>query len=181
MINPFDVLSVGFILSFSVCLGLIVMTKPFANILGKVLPLKMAKWVSPYIVAHLVSFPVLLDAFSSVQPLSFALNMLFIPLIGFFYTFSFIGAVLILIFPNASFFSVVPELYLSAINRVLTVTDTSTFLIKDFEVLYAMPFYYSYLYLLCGKINFKLKTLRILRIIFLLATILVTTLINTLI
>lgn len=178
LINPFDFLNAGFILSFSIYLALTVMAKPFAKILSKIFPQKFASVLSPYLVAHLVSFPISLSLFSYAQPLSFALNIIVIPLISFFYAFSLIGGVLLLIFPSVSLFSIVPEIFLTLVNGVVLSLNTKTFLLSNINLSWALPSYYAYLYLLCGKVNINAKILRLLRIIFLVATILIVIFLN---
>ncbi|MBR6737674.1 MAG: ComEC/Rec2 family competence protein [Clostridia bacterium] len=178
LINPCDLLSVGFQLSFVVYLGLTVLSAPFSKLLSRFISEKVASVLSPYIVAHLVSFPIILDAFSFVQPLAFALNLVIVPIISFLYGFSLILAVLQLIFQSATIFTVIPKVFLGVINKHILSVDTSVFLIENFKISYSMPFYYGYLYLLSGKINFSAKTLKILRIIFLSLFILVVTLLN---
>ena len=171
IINPSDLFSAGFLLSFSVYLGLILLATPFSKFLSKIFPEFISKMLSSCIVAHLVSFPILLDYFGEVSVFGFLFNMALIPFVSFLYPFILLSSILLCVF-QTSFFAILPNLAFALPNKALYLANTQLFMIRDFKLSYSCIFYYLFLYSFAGKINLSAKSYNILRIIILLAFIL---------
>lgn len=171
-INPSDLFSIGFLLSYAVYSGLILLTNPLTCALSKILPEKVALYISPYFSASIASFPLLLDTFGYVSIFSFLFNMLIVPLVGFFYVFSLLGGILVLIFPTAWIFSVVPNLLFTGIKTLLFSINTSIFMIEGVSFGFAVIPYYLLCYSFAEKVNLSAKNYLVLRIIILISLIL---------
>lgn len=164
LFNPQQLVSVGFLLSYSVYLGLILLVKPIEKLLSKLFYEKVATIVSASITAEIVSFPILLHFFGYASPFSFIFNLIIIPVIAVVFPMLFICAFLLSIFPSASIFTIIPNLFFIALNHVISLADTSLFLVKGVQVsLCALPFYLL-LYSFTGKINFTKKQKTIVQI-----------------
>ncbi len=177
-INPSDLFSAGFLLSYSVYAGLILLTKPLEKALEKVLFKKVAEVLSPCLVAQVVSFPLLIDFFGYASPFSFIFNLLIIPLIGFFFPFLLFFTILLLIFPTGWIFGVIPQLFFTALEYLLSFINTEIFMIEGVKFSYSMAFYYLLLYSFANKFNFSKKTTYILRIIIFILTVSLFVIIN---
>ncbi|MBO7214503.1 MAG: ComEC/Rec2 family competence protein [Clostridia bacterium] len=170
LINPSDLFNVGFLLSFSVYLGLILLATPLSNALGKTLPKFIAKPLGACIVSELVSFPILLDSFGACSIFGFLFNLAIIPLTAFLYPIILFSSMLLCLIP-VSLFATVSELTFSAINFILGAINTNLFMVRGVTFFVASIPYYLFLYSFAGKFNISAKSYRFLRIILLIATI----------
>lgn len=157
LFSPSELMSVGFLLSFSVYLGLILLSRPISELLGKVINEKLAILISSSISAQIVSFPILLHFFGYASLFSFVFNLFIIPLIAFFFPIFIVCAVMLVIFPTASVFTVIPNLFFLALNYLLSLADTSIFMVRGLQVTLSVVPFYLLLYTLTGKINFTKK------------------------
>lgn len=162
IINPLDLFSVGFLLSYSVYLGLILLAKPFANYMCRFLPKFLANILSPCIIAQVVSIPILIDAFGYVSLFSFLFNMLLLPIISIVYPFILLSGVLV-IFEDAFIFAIVPNITFTFLNWVLSFANTKLFLIGGIFFSYSAIFYYLYLFSFAGIMNINGKKLHLLQ------------------
>ena len=178
LINPLDLFSVGFLLSFSVYAGLILLTKPLALALEKVVFKGVANVLSPCLIAQIVSIPILVDCFGYASIFSFIFNLAIIPLVAFFFPFLLVSALLLLTFPTGYIFGFIPELFFTGIEFLLSFINTEIFMISGVKFSYSVIFYYFLLYTFAGKFNFSKKITFILRIISIILTILLFTIIN---
>ncbi|MBE5743443.1 MAG: ComEC/Rec2 family competence protein [Clostridiales bacterium] len=170
-INPTDLFSVSFLLSFSVYLGLILLATPLSRFLSKYLPKTISKLLSSSIIAQVVSMPILLEYFGYSSIFSFLFNMALIPFISFLYPFIFISSILLTIF-NFEIFSLIPRFTFFVTEFILNRANVDLFLIENVNVSYACVPYYLFLYSFAKKFNFTRKTYIILRIILLSLTVL---------
>ncbi len=166
IINPTDLFSVSFLLSFSVYLGLILLATPFHRWLSKYLPKTLSKVISSSVIAQLISTPILVDVFGYSSAFSFLFNMALIPFISFLYPFIFLSSVCLAIF-SVEFFAFIPKITFAIIEFFLTKARVELFLIEGVTFSYSSIFYYLFLYTFAGKFNFSRKNYTILRIILL--------------
>ena len=178
LINPSDLLSVGFLLSYSVYSGIVLLTKPFSAGLCKVLPEKFSNVLAPCLVAQIVSFPLLIDFFGYASPFAFLFNIIIIPCVAFIFPFLLVFALLLLFIPSAWIFGVVPNLFFTVIRYALSFINTEVFMIVGVNFYYSSIPYYLFLYLFAKKFNLSKKTYLVLHIISLIAFILLFVVIN---
>lgn len=98
LINPLNLYSVGFKLSFSAVLGILLLSKNLARLL-KFLPKKFAGALAVAISVQFSTLPVQLTSFGYVSAAGLALNIVFIPLVSVLYVLLFICAVASAVFP----------------------------------------------------------------------------------
>ncbi len=177
-LNPSELLSVGFLLSFSVYSGLVLLTPSVTKTLSKFIDIRLSKVFAPCLVAQMVSFPILLDFFGYASLFSFIFNLFIIPFISFVYPFILASSILLLAFPSVWAFSVIPNLLFLILEFILSFVNTSIFLVKGIKFYYTSILYYAFLYTFTGKLNFKAKTLNVLRIILISLAILLFYIIN---
>ncbi|MBQ3235328.1 MAG: ComEC/Rec2 family competence protein [Clostridia bacterium] len=170
LINPSDLFSVGFLLSFSVYLGLILLATPLAKTLSKIFPQIISKALSSCIVAEIISLPILVDFFGKCSAFGFLFNMAVIPLVSICYPIILISTALLCVFP-ISLFGVFPNVLFSFINYALYLANTELFMISGIRFSYSVLPYYLLAYSFAGKFNMSAKSYLILRIILLIALI----------
>ena len=177
-INPTEILSAGFLLSYTVYTGLILLTKPLSNFLSKFLPNFISNVLSPCLVAQVVSFPLLIDFFGYASPFSFIFNLVIIPFIAFIFPLLLAFYLLLAVIPTGWIFGVVPNLAFTIIGYVLSFINSEAFLISGVKFSYSAVAFYAFLYLFAKKFNFSKKTYAILHIITLISFILLFIIIN---
>lgn len=170
-INPSDLFSVGFLLSYTVYLGLILLSSPFEKMLSKVFPEKISKVLSPCIVAELVSIPILIDFFGKCSVFGFLFNAFIIPIVSVLYPLIVLSVLLLCVF-QVGVFAVLPNLAFGLIDFSLSKITTDIFILSNFKFSFAVVPCYILAYSFAGKLNFGEKTLRVLRIIVLLVSVL---------
>ena len=177
IINPTDLFSVSFLLSFSVYLGLLLLASPLSNFLSKYLPKILSKLMATSLVASLISTPILVDVFGYASIFSFMFNMVLIPFISLLYPFILFCSILLAIF-NVPAFSFLSIFTFNLIDFLLGKANLDLFLINGVTFGATSVFYYLFLYSFANKFNLSRKTYRILRIIILVIFIISFILIN---
>jgi len=160
ILNPFELFSVGFLLSFSVVYGITILNKPISNLL-KFMPEKLAKSLSVVISAQLFSLPICLMVFKEFSVISIIANLIFIPLVGGVYVFTFTSIILSLIFGAGQVFLFLPNYIFVGINALFSLSDYSGFMVGGILIGgFAIPYYLSLLFSsYLFNIKKKLKTL----------------------
>ncbi len=163
IIKPSQLFCVGFILSFTAVVGILLLSKPISKVF-KFLPKKLADSIGVVLSAGLSTFPVLIDYFGSVSVISILANLIIVPLVSFVFILVLMGAIFGGIF-NVSNILLFPSNYiLKGLNFVVSFTDYGIFRI------FLVPFgavsllYFFSLVALSGFINIKLKLKRIIPI-----------------
>ncbi len=154
LINPFDLFTAGFQLSFIVYFSLVFLTKPIYKFLSKFSFDKVAKYLAPYLSAYLASLPLSIDLFGYSSVFSMLFNMLFVPVLGFVYILVFLLAIAILIMPYYGIFAFLPKVLLNFVINFINLIDTNLFLIQNF-----MFGFSKYPYYLLGVVNANLINL----------------------
>lgn len=170
-INPTDLFTLGFLLSFSVYAGLIFLANPLEKRLSKFLPKFFAKILAPCLISEIVSMPILIDMVGSCSAFGFLFNMVIIPFITLLYPLILFSTLLLAV-TGFEIFAIIPNLSFAVIDRGLSLASTEIFMLRNFKFLISAIFYYLTLYTFSGKLNLSGKSLNILRIIILLAFIL---------
>lgn len=165
MFSPFELFSVGFILSYSVYGSLILLTKPLIELLSKVFPEKVSSVVSPYIVSSYASMPLLVDFFDYAPIFSWLINLIFLPVLSFVYILAFISGIGLIITEKLDILAVLPNLILKIVNGIIGLMDTNSFLIKGFKFSYLTIFYYMIGLIFSRLFNFSKKSKIILEIL----------------
>lgn len=156
-INPLSLFSIGFLLSYLAYIGIVVYSKPFAELLCKILPVKVANFLSSYIVAFLATMPICIDAFGYLSPFGILFNILIVPIIGVVYVFSFICCFGLMLLPILKPIAVVPEFLTGLIVKFISAINSSAFILRNFAFGYSSVFYYSSFVMLTDKFNITKK------------------------
>ncbi|MDE7257470.1 MAG: ComEC/Rec2 family competence protein [Clostridia bacterium] len=98
LINPLYLFGVGFVLSFSAVLGIILLSKNLKRLFG-FLPEKCANALSAGLSAQVATVPVQLTSFGYISAAGLILNLLIIPLVSVMYVSLFICTLLSVIMP----------------------------------------------------------------------------------
>ena len=117
-IDPADMFSVGFILSFTVSLSLIILSSPIKRAF-KFLPDKLSSLFSGLIAAELASAPICIIKFGSFPLSALVMNLLFLPILSFVYYFLWITFVFGAVFPAVrEVAAYIPSLFLFGTDEI---------------------------------------------------------------
>ncbi len=177
IINPADLFNVGFYLSYFACLSLIFLTSKLEKALNYIFPLKVSKFIAPFISAYLGTLPLITDYFSNSTAFSMLFNAFIVPCMSFIFTLSFISSVIVLIFSKLLFIINASSFFVSII---VWFVNTFSFIVINvsFKFAISMPLYYFGLMMYCGLINVNKKYVKIIYVLNFVMFLLVFLLIN---
>lgn len=167
LFSPLQLFCVGFRLSFSVVLGIVLLSSVFTK-LFKFMPSKLASALGTVISAQIASIPICLTAFKHFSVVSVIFNLVFLPLITPVFI-ALLSTCLIGGALGASLYLLFPLKYvLTAMNSVITFFDYSPFMVGGFTFgAFAICYYVAY-FISSGIVNLKKIPLRILTAIMIL-------------
>lgn len=145
-ISPLSALDVGFLMSYA-CVGAIfVLQRPFAKVLKKFLPDKIADLMALSFATQIGILPFLASFFSKLNLLSFFTNLIVVPFFGILFPLLILLVLLVLIIPATGPVLIVAELGFEFIRIVAEFFATTNLQIslKPFD-----PITISILYLIC--------------------------------
>ena len=163
LVSPIELFCVGFQLSFTVVLGILILSNPIKRKL-KFMPEKLAESIATVLSAQIVSIPICLSAFGQVSLVSVLFNLVFIPVVGVIYVLSFIATIIGGIFSIPSITLFLSNYILKAVIFLIDKLDSSFLLIGGFSLGIFSLFYYGALYFASGQLNLtkKIKTITVL-------------------
>lgn len=141
-VNPFNLLNVGCLLSYTSVLGLIILADPIKRIL-KFLPNFIAESFALSISATIMSMPITLYVFGSFAPISILYNLVIVPLIYVVFLLLIIFIFVSIIFKRLFLFKIAKVL-INWIDYGLKFTKPSNFLIEKSVNYYFMYPYYAF-------------------------------------
>ena len=157
LISPVQLLCVGFQLSFTVVVGIIIMAKPISKIFI-FLPNKIASSLGAVLAAQLFSIPICLYAFGQTSLISVAVNIIFIPIVSFVFTLTLFGAILGGVFTISSITHFPSNYILKFVNLCIQAFDYKVFMIGGVVLGGGAICYYLSLLVLGGFFNIKKLT-----------------------
>ncbi len=158
LFNPFNLFSVGFILSYVTYLSLILLTDSIEKGLSKILPTKVAKILAPSTSAFVGSTPIVITYFGYASAFAVLFNLIIVPIIGVVFSLNLIAVIGILISPIFSFLCVLPNLIFTALSVFITSIYYLAFLIEGLTFGRSIIIYYLVLLLSLKEINLSIKT-----------------------
>ncbi|MBR5900527.1 MAG: ComEC/Rec2 family competence protein [Clostridia bacterium] len=153
-INPLELFSVGFILSFAVAAGLFLLTNPISRLLIK-LPKKFANALSAVISAQLIGVPICLYYFGEASMIAILANLIFIPLASAIFTLLIVCVMIGGIFSIEPVALFVCDYVFIALNFLISVLDYKIFMIGNIAINASVILYYLALLVASGRINLK--------------------------
>lgn len=153
-INPIELFCAGFQLSFTVVLGMAIMTKPLAKIF-KFMPKKIARSLSAVLSAQIFGMPVSIAVFGKTSTFAIMANLIFIPLASVVFTALIVCVVIGGVFSIPKIALFLPNYVLKAVNFAINVIDYDIFIVGGISFGIAILIYYVTLLVVCGKFNFK--------------------------
>lgn len=154
LINPMEMFCVGFILSFAVVLGIIVLSRPIAKIF-KFLPEKLSNTLGTILSAQLVGAPIMLMFFGEFSLVAIIANLLFVPVVSVVFVVLLFGALLGGIFGISNITLFLLNYIIKGINFLITAVDTEVLMMGGFSLFGFVIFYYLALLICSGLINLK--------------------------
>ncbi len=157
IIQPIQLFTVGFQLSFAVVTGIALLSAPISR-LFKFLPKPVAESLGVVISAQLASMPISLIWFGQVSVIAVLINLIFVPAVSVIYTFLFATTILGGLFGIESVLLFIPNYVLKFVNMCISAFDYKIFLVSGLVLGVFTFFYYFVLVLLSGLINGKRLT-----------------------
>lgn len=157
LVQPVYFYQTGFRLSVAAAGGIIVLGGHLARLLKRIkIPAKLASALAVSFSAQAAAFPVMLDAFGYVSACSLLLNLLFVPLASFVYSFLFVCAwAACAVPPLGPVLLKIPEILLVLCELPVLAFDWETLLLCGFTFGACAVLWYALLFLLSDKINLK--------------------------
>ena len=152
-LNFRDLFSVGFILSFTVYAGLILLTKPIENSLCRILPEKAAKFFAPYLAAYFSSLPVLIYVFKTTLFISPLLNILVIPVAGIVFSYLFCALLLCMPFKWLYFILKPLDFLFEKLGDTMGSAYIAPFIIGADKSLFSLAAFYLAAFIITDKLN----------------------------
>lgn len=157
LVNPLNIISVGFQLSVAAVAGISLFCSPFTRALKKIkVPSPIATAAGMTLSAQIATFPILLSCFGYVSWASLALNVIFVPVLSAIFTLQFAFTLLAFIIPPlAQFFVSVFAVPTAAVTAALVSIRAERALISGFTFgVFALPYFLA-AYVLSGHVNIK--------------------------
>ncbi len=154
LISPIELFCAGFQLSFTVVLGMFLLSKPIGKIF-RFLPYKIASSLGAVISAQIVGFPLCLALFGEFSTIAILANLLFIPIVGVIFIALFLCTIFGWIFSISSILLFIPNYLLKGINFLVNAFDLEVFMVGGFTMGGFIVFYYLAVIVLSGFINLK--------------------------
>lgn len=155
LLNPAELFTAGFELSFITVAGLLILARPLFGLLCKIMPAKLAKAFSAVISAFAFSFPVLLRFFGKISFTSILANLIFIPVVGALYVALFALTIVAGIFGANGVFLFLPNIALKAINVAAGALQSVALIVSGTAFGAYAAFYYASAITASGMINLK--------------------------
>ena len=178
LINPVELLCVGFQLSFTVVLGILILAKPLERAF-KFLPNKLASSLATVISAQVASIPICLYAFSKFSLFAVLANIILLPVVCFIFIGLLLLTILSIITGWGIVFLFVPNYVLKGLNFLITIIDYRYFIVGGFTFGAVVLIYYLVVLIASGYFNFS-KIVKIISSVSLSVLCVLITLINTL-
>ncbi len=156
LVNVGDVVGVGFILSFTVCLFIIILAPTIKRALS-FLGDKFSSALSVLFAAELASLPICIVYFGYFPIVAIFTNLLLIPVITFCYYLIWIGVLLGILLPFQSLGLTAAKLMITGVYTIVDGLAESKAFITEFATVYLIA-YYPFLVLSGDAVNCKKVT-----------------------
>lgn len=154
LINPVQLFCAGFILSFTVVLGITLLSKPIERLL-KFLPQKIASSLGVVLSAQIFSMPASLLIFGEFSLVAVAVNLILVPVVGIVFVLLIVCTVLGSVFSVSNISLFVPKYLLFGIDYAINAFDYSIFIVGGISIGCFAAFYYLSVLTASGLINVK--------------------------
>lgn len=159
LVNPLNIISVGFQLSVAAVAGICLFYAGIKSALRRIkIPDKIAASAAVSLSAQIGTFPILLSCFGYVSWASLFMNIIFVPLISAVFTVLFACTFLAAaITPLTQFILMIPAVPTEAITTAIVSIRAEQALISGFDFGAFTPLYFIAAVILSGKVNIKIR------------------------
>lgn len=157
LLNFRDLFGVGFILSFTVYAGILLLTKPIESYLNKILPEKAAKFFAPYLAAYFSSLPVLIFVFKTTLLISPLVNILVIPVVGAVFSYLFCALLAATAYKGFYFLLKPLDFLFGKFGNVMGEAYIAPFMISADKSLFSLAAFYTAAFIVTDKLNISSK------------------------
>lgn len=159
LVNPLNIISIGFQLSVAAVAGIAVLNGPVCRLLGRIkIPQKVASAVSVTLSAQVATFPILLSGFGYVSWASLGLNIIFVPVISAIFLIMFPCTLLALIIPPlAQILLLVFSVPFELVTSILVTIRAEEALISGFNFGPFVILYFVAVFIISGMVNLKFR------------------------
>lgn len=154
LINPVELICVGFQLSFVVVLSILILSNPLSKLL-KFLPEKFASSLATVISAQVGSIPICLYAFGKFSLFAVIANLLLLPIVSVIFIGLLILTILTIITGWATVLLFIPNYVFKVLNFLITIIDYRYFIVGGFTFGGLVLAYYFVMLIASGMFNFN--------------------------
>ncbi len=152
--SPEQLFYVGFQLSFTVVIGMLILSKPISKLFF-FLPRKLSASLGAVLAAQISAIPISLYAFGWFSFISIIANLIFIPIVSVVFVALIILVLVGGIFQIATITLFLMKYILKAINYCINLFDYDAFIVGGFTLSVFSTFYYLALIIASGMLNLK--------------------------
>ncbi len=156
LVEPIQLLCVGFQLSFAVVLGINLLSRPIAK-LFKFLPSKIANSLGVVFSAQIVAIPISLATFGYFSWISILANLIFIPIVSVIFILTLVMTLFGGLFSIAHITLFVPNYIFKLINFFISFFDSDIFIIEGLILGGGILVYYIAVIFVGGIANLKVR------------------------
>ena len=159
LFTPMQMFCAGFVLSFGVVIGILIMQNPLERLFS-FMPKKLGPALALVISAQLAGIPISIAFFGNFSIIAIICNLIFVPLVGFVFYLLLAGVLIGGILSISSVALFIPGLALKLLVWIITVFDYKIFIIGEIYLGGFALFYYLALFVACEMVKIK-KALRL--------------------
>lgn len=141
IINPFNLLNIGFLLSYLSVIGIICLTRPIARAI-KFIPGKIGESIAVSVAATLSTLPVTLNVFGYFSPMSILYNLLIVPIVYVVFLTLIVSVFFSILFSKVFLFAICEKGVLLT-NKIVEITTPQRFIVKGSMIRFATVSYYT--------------------------------------
>ncbi len=156
LIFPESLFSYGFLLSYLAVISIALFGRQFTNLFAK-LPKSIASKFGVSLAVVMGTLPVIIPMLGEVSLITVILNVIFLPIVSVVYYFTFIGTIVVMIFPHFNAFLFIGNVLTYFINDIMLNISFDRFLIKfNASKILLIPYSINII-LLSDKVNLSKK------------------------
>lgn len=134
LIQPYNLFDIGFLMSYSAVIGIIMISKPVISMFTKVLPAKLASVIGVGLCANIGLFPIMLSFFGCTSLIFIITNLLCVPIVALFFPIYFIFAFIATFLPFMQVVISIIGLPFYLVNELNIAFAQINFLTLNFEI-----------------------------------------------
>ncbi len=157
LVSPMQLFCLGFLLSFSAVLGIVLFSNKLKKIIMKIkIPEKIANACATSISAQIITLLILIKTFNGVSIISVLVNILLVPIVGVIFVMLFVLLIIGGIFSIETVALFIPSVLIKGIKYVVLFFDREFLLVTFAVTVFSAVLYYLCVLISSGLLNIKI-------------------------